>query len=204
MADPFPLQPSLWYATAPEAAPTPPLAADATADVCVIGAGFAGLSTALHLAEAGVSVIVLETHEPGWGGSGRNGGQVIPGIKYDPSEIVAKFGPDAGEALTRFVGATADLVFDLIAKHGMDVPHKRAGWIQGAHTPAMVETVKRRSGEWRARGVAADFLDKDAVARLLGTDRYLAGWVDRRGAVIPSLARWLTGRYPIAARLQSR
>jgi len=154
----------------------------------VIGAGFAGLSTALHLAEAGVSVVVLESHEPGWGGSGRNGGQVIPGIKYDPSEILAKFGPVAGEALIGFVGSTADLVFDLIAKHGMDVPHRRAGWIQGAHTPAMVETVKRRSAEWQARGVDAQFLDHDAAASLLGTDRYLAGWVDRRAGGVQPLA----------------
>ena len=188
MAEPFPLAPSLWFATAPAAAATPPLAQDVSADVCVIGAGFAGLSTALHLAEAGVSVVVLETHEPGWGGSGRNGGQVIPGIKYDPSEILAKFGPVAGEALIGFVGSTADLVFDLIAKHGMDVPHKRAGWIQGAHTPAMVETVKRRAAEWQARGVDAQFLDKDAAARLLGTDRYLAGWVDRRAGGVQPLA----------------
>lgn len=188
MADPFPLAPSLWFATAPAAAPTPSLAQDVSADVCVIGAGFAGLSTALHLAEAGVSVVVLETHEPGWGGSGRNGGQVIPGIKYDPSEILAKFGPVAGEALIGFVGSTADLVFDLIAKHGMDVPHQRAGWIQGAHTPAMVETVKRRSAEWQARGVDAQFLDQDAAARRLGTDRYLAGWVDRRAGGVQPLA----------------
>ncbi|MCZ8044095.1 MAG: FAD-binding oxidoreductase [Beijerinckiaceae bacterium] len=188
MADPFPLAPSLWFATAPAAAPTPPLAQDVSADVCVIGAGFAGLSTALHLAETGVSVVVLEAHEPGWGGSGRNGGQVIPGIKYDPSEILAKFGPVAGEALIGFVGSTADLVFDLIAKHGMDVPHQRAGWIQGAHTPAMVETVKRRSAEWQARGVDAQFLDQDAAARLLGTDRYLAGWVDRRAGGVQPLA----------------
>ncbi|KRD96116.1 FAD-dependent oxidoreductase [Bosea sp. Root381] len=188
MAEPFPLEPSLWHATAPAAAPVSPLAADAAADVCVIGAGYAGLSTALHLAEAGISVVVLEAHEPGWGGSGRNGGQVIPGIKYDPSEIAAKFGVDAGEALTRFVGSTADLVFDLIDRHGMDVPYKRAGWIQGAHTPAMVETVKRRAAEWQARGVDADFLDKDAVARLLGSDRYLGGWLDRRAGGVQPLA----------------
>jgi glycine/D-amino acid oxidase-like deaminating enzyme len=188
VAEPFPLAPSLWFATAPAAAPTPPLAQDVTADVCVIGAGFAGLSTALHLAEAGVSVVVLEAHEPGWGGSGRNGGQVIPGIKYDPSEILAKFGPVAGEALIGFVGSTADLVFDLIAKHSMAVPHKRTGWIQGAHTPAMVETVKRRAAEWQARGVDAAFLDQDAAAHLLGTDRYLAGWVDRRAGGVQPLA----------------
>jgi cation diffusion facilitator CzcD-associated flavoprotein CzcO len=85
MAAPFPLQPSLWTATAPPAPPTPPLAASARADVCVIGAGYAGLSTALHLAERGIQTIVLEAREPGWGGSGRNGGQVIPGPAAPPT-----------------------------------------------------------------------------------------------------------------------
>lgn len=188
MAEPFPLQPALWHATAPAAPPTPPLAADVRADVCIVGAGYAGLSTALHLAEAGVSVIVLEAREPGWGASGRNGGQVIPGIKYDPSEIVSKYGAEAGAALVSFVGSTADLVFGLIEKHGMEVPHRRAGWIQGAHTPAMVETVKRRADEWGMRGVAARFLDPDDVGRLLGTDRYLGGWLDPRGGGVQPLA----------------
>src|SRR5437868_14408064 len=84
MADPFPLEASLWSATAPPAPATPPLEDATQADVCVIGGGYAGLSTALHLAERGVSTIVLEAKEPGYGGSGRNGGQVIPGLKYDP------------------------------------------------------------------------------------------------------------------------
>ncbi len=70
MAEPFPLSPALWAATAPPAQATPALAEDARADVCVIGGGYCGLSTALHLAEAGVSVRLLEAHEPGWGGSG--------------------------------------------------------------------------------------------------------------------------------------
>lgn len=188
MAEPFPLQPSLWHATAPAAAETPPLASAARADVCIVGAGYAGLSTALHLAEAGVSVVVLEAREPGWGASGRNGGQVIPGIKYDPSEIVSKYGAEAGEALVSFVGSTANLVFGLIEKHGMDVPHRRAGWIQGAHTPAMVETVKRRAEQWSMRGVAARYLDADAASRLLGTDRYLGGWLDPRGGGVQPLA----------------
>lgn len=188
MVEPFPLQPSLWHATAPAAPQTPPLAGDAKANVCIVGAGYAGLSTALHLAEAGVSVIVLEAREPGWGASGRNGGQVIPGIKYDPSEIVSRYGPEAGEALVSFVGSTANLVFGLIEKHGMDVPHRRAGWIQGAHTPAMVETVKRRAEQWSMRGVAARYLDADAASRMLGTDRYLGGWLDPRGGGVQPLA----------------
>src|SRR5580704_13231958 len=136
MAEPFPLQPSLWVATAPPAPPTPPLETSARADVCVIGAGYAGLTTALHLAERGIQTIVLEAREPGWGGSGRNGGQVIPGLKYDPDELEEMFGPERGKQLVDFVGGSADTVFDLIEKHKMNVPHQRTGWIQGAHTAA--------------------------------------------------------------------
>jgi monoamine oxidase len=65
MAEPFPLAPSLWTATAAPAVATPPLEGSVTADVVVIGAGYAGMSSALHLAERGTRVVVLEAHEPG-------------------------------------------------------------------------------------------------------------------------------------------
>jgi glycine/D-amino acid oxidase-like deaminating enzyme len=187
MTEPFPLAPSLWAATAPPAPPTPPLEGSATADVCVVGAGYAGLSTALHLAERGIKTVVLEAHEPGWGGSGRNGGQVIPGIKYDPDQIEAMF-PDRGADLAAFIGSTADTVFDLIDRHRMDVPRVRAGWIQGAHTPHAVETVRRRAEQWARRGARTAFLDKAATERHLGTAQYDAGWIDYRGGAIQPLA----------------
>ena len=101
MSEPFPLSPSLWAATAPPAPETPPLKESRSADVVVVGAGYAGLSTALHLAERGTEVVVLEAQEPGWGGSGRNGGQVIPGLKYDPDELEERFGPEIGRRLAR-------------------------------------------------------------------------------------------------------
>ncbi len=188
MSAPFPLAPSLWAATAPAALPTPPIAEPATADVCVIGGGYAGLSTALHLAERGVRTILLEAREPGWGGSGRNGGQVIPGLKYDPDELEAMFGQERGGRLVAFAGATADAVFDLIAKHKMDVPHVREGWIQGAHTPASARTVAARAAQWEKRGASAAFLDKAETERHLGTRQYEASWIDRRGGAIQPLA----------------
>src|SRR4051794_37373718 len=187
MAEPFPLSPSLWAATAPPAPPTPRLHGSATADVCIVGGGYAGLSTALHLAERGVKAVVLEAHEPGWGGSGRNGGQVIPGLKYDPDELVTKI-PERGEELVAFAGSTADAVFDLIDKHGMDVPRARHGWIQGAHTPESVETVRKRAEQWARRGVDAEFLDRSATGRHLGTPQYEASWIDRRGGAVQPLA----------------
>lgn len=188
MAEPFPLAPSLWAATAPPAPPTPPLESSARADVCVIGAGYAGLATALALAERGVRTIVLEAREPGWGGSGRNGGQVIPGLKYDPDELDAMFGPERGPRLVDFAGRAADAVFDLIARYSLDVPHARNGWIQGAHSRASVELVKRRAGEWERRGAPVAFLDKAETDRHLGTTQYLASWIDRRGGAVQPLA----------------
>jgi len=189
MADPFPLAPSLWAATAPPAVPTPPLEGRVTADVVVIGAGYAGMSTALHLAERGTRVIVLEAQEPGWGGSGRNGGQVIPGLKYDPDELEDKFGSERGRRLVDFVSGSADTVFGLIEKHNMNVPHQRKGWIQGAHTEAGLDVVKKRAEQWAKRGVeGARALSAQDTGQLIGTDKYLGGWLDPRGGAIQPLA----------------
>ncbi|QGY05217.1 FAD-binding oxidoreductase [Methylobacterium mesophilicum SR1.6/6] len=188
MAEPFPLAPSLWATTAAPAPETPPLAESGQADVVIVGGGFCGLSTALHLAERGIRPVVLEAREIGFGGSGRNGGQVIPGLKYDPADLIARFGRERGERLARFAGGTADVVFDLIDRHAMDVPHRRAGWIQGAHTEAGLEEVARRARQWADLGAPARVLDKDETDRLLGTERYLGGWLDGRGGAIQPLS----------------
>ena len=167
----FPLDPSLWHATARPAPVYAPLDGDAVADVAIVGAGFAGSTAALELATAGVRVILLEAREPGWGGSGRNGGQVIPGLKYDPDEMEAKYGAEAGRALVAFAGSTADAVFDRIARLDLAVPHARKGWIQGAHDAASVATVERRCAQWQKRGVVgARVLDRAAAAAEIGSD----------------------------------
>jgi glycine/D-amino acid oxidase-like deaminating enzyme len=184
----FPLAPSLWAATAAPAPATMPLDADTQADVIVIGAGYCGLSTALHLAERGVRVVVLEAREIGFGGSGRNGGQVIPGLKHDPSDLLRMFGPEEGQRLIDFAKGTADTVFDLIDKHAMNVPRARQGWIQGAHTQAALQLAGRRTRDWQAQGVAARQLDRNETARLLGTDKYLGGWLDPRGGGVQPLS----------------
>ena len=188
MTEPFPLAPALWAATAAPAPPTPPLEESTSADVCIVGGGYAGLSTALHLAERGIRALVLEAREPGWGASGRNGGQVISGLKYDPDEVVEMFGAERGQRLIEFAGGTADVVFALIEKHRMEVPQHRGGWIQGAHTAANVELVRSRAEQWSRLGASVQFLDRPEVARLTGTDKYLGGWVDRRGGAIQPLS----------------
>src|SRR5438046_9861465 len=151
MRIPSPLPSSLWAATAAPAPATPAVDVSCKADVAIVGAGYSGLAAALGLAESGASVVVLDRGEPGWGASGRNGGQVIPGLKYDPDEITAMFGEDAGEHLVRVAGAAPDTVFDLIARHRIDCEAKRCGWIQPAFADRDTALVQRRFDHWQRR-----------------------------------------------------
>lgn len=182
-----PLPDSLWAATATAGPLTPPLRDDASFDVAIVGAGFTGLSTALHLAERGVRVSVLDAAEPGWGASGRNGGQVIPGLKYDPDELVRRFGASTAEPLIDVIGRAADTVFDLIAKYRIECAAVRRGWIQPAPSQAMLETVTRRARQWEARGVNVTLLDAAEVSRRLGTHAYVGGWIDQRAGSLHPL-----------------
>lgn len=184
----MPLPPSLWAASATPAPETPPLRESARVDVAIVGAGYTGLSTALHLAERGVRVAVLDAGEPGWGASGRNGGQVIPGLKYDPDELVRRFGERQGNALVEIVGRAADNVFELIDKHRIECSALRRGWIQPAHSPRMLESVMRRARQWEARGATVEWLDAGAIARRLGTSVFAGGWVDRRAGRVQPLS----------------
>ena len=177
---------SLWSATAGPLPDHPPLVGDATCDVAIVGAGFTGLSAALHLAETGTDVIVLEAQTAGWGASGRNGGQVIAGLKEDPDRIEQTFGEEAGSRLVTAVGAAPGRVFDLIARHGINCDADRGGWLQPAANPAGLEITRIRAAQWQARGVAAENLSAREMADRLGTDAYRGGFFDPRcGTVHP-------------------
>jgi glycine/D-amino acid oxidase-like deaminating enzyme len=157
-------------------------------DVAVVGGGFMGLSTALHAARRGLSVRVIEAGAIGEGASGLNGGQVIPGLKYDPDWLLETFGEQRGEAMISFGASTADAVFDLIAREGLDVPHVRSGWIQAAHTEAALAAIRSRDRAWQSRGADVEILSADRIADLTGARGYLGGWLDRRAGVIDPLS----------------
>ena len=179
---------SLWAATAAPTADTPSLMGERRADAVVVGAGFTGLSAALHLAEAGADTVLLEAGEPGWGASGRTGGQVISGLKLDPDELVAKYGTERGERLAMFAGGVADLVFDLVERHGIDCHAVRSGWIQGVHASRRMDLAERRVAQWTRRGGDAHLIDAAQIAELTGTERYAGGWIDRRGGMLQPLS----------------
>src|SRR5262249_32707416 len=110
------------------------------------------------------------------------------GLKYDPDDLAAMFGRERGRRLIEFAGGAPDVVFELIARHRMDVPHVHNGWIQGAHSLASVDEVKRRCEHWGERGAPVAVLDNQETDRHLGTTQYLASWIDRRGGAVQPLA----------------
>lgn len=178
---------SLWAATAIPAPHTSPLEGKTRADVAVLGAGFTGLASALALAEGGLSVAVLDAAEPGWGASGRNNGQIIPGLKLDPDDVVARCGERAGEALVRWSGQAPAKTFALIERYKIPCHPVQAGWIQPAYAERDVTVIERRQAQWRARGVNAAMLDRASLPDILGTPAFFGAWLDPRGGTIHPL-----------------
>lgn len=198
-----PLARSLWTDTAPAAPSLPSLEGDLRADVAIVGAGFTGLSAAIHLAERGADVVVLEAQSPGWGASGRNGGQVIAGLKEDPDTIEQMFGREVGERIVRFSDGAPDVVFDLIERHAIDCDAVRTGWIQPAHDAQSRRVLESRAEQWSRRGAPVSLLDRDETARLVGTQIYKCAAIDRRGGSIHPL-KYVLGLADAALRLGVR
>ncbi|SFH68272.1 NAD(P)/FAD-dependent oxidoreductase [Albimonas pacifica] len=178
---------SLWTATAPPPPDRPALTGEAEADLVVIGGGFSGLSAALHAAERGLSVVVLEAMTPGWGASGRNGGQVNPGLKEDPETVLARFGEDLGGRFIRLAMDDADYLFDLVARLGIDCDPRRGGFVQTAVNVAGLPPLRERARQWQALGRPVRALDRDEIASLLGFDHYVGGAVHETGGTVQPL-----------------
>jgi glycine/D-amino acid oxidase-like deaminating enzyme len=179
---------SLWSATATAGPTLAPLAGALSADVTIIGAGYTGLSAALHLTAAGRGVVVLEAAAIGERASGVNGGQVIPGVKTDPDALEELWGHERGARLVAAVAAGPDLVFDLIARHGIACDAVRTGWIQPATSPGALAQLAARVAQWQRRGAAVELLAAREVAQLTGSGRYCGGLLDRRGGSVQPLS----------------
>jgi glycine/D-amino acid oxidase-like deaminating enzyme len=178
----------LWGETAAPGPPTPPLDGDLSTDVAVIGAGYTGLSTAIHLAERGVGAVVVEAEAPGYGASGRNGGQVLPGFKTYPDHLVRRHGPDLGARMAAFGAGMADELFALVRRHAIACDAVQAGWVHSGTTPDMAAEQRWKHDQWASRGAPVRWLDRDAMRTLLGTDAYSQGWLDGRGGIVQPLS----------------
>ena len=184
---PNPLPPSLYAETARPGIAAPPLDGDKQVSVAIIGGGFTGLSAALHLAERGTDVAVLEANEPGWGASGRNGGQVNPGLKFDPDQIEADFGPELGRRMVVFSSDAPNLVFDLTRTHQISCEGRQGGTLRAAYATKTADAVRRTAEQYLRRGMPVELLEHAAIRQLTGSDRYLAAMLDRRGGSLNPL-----------------
>jgi len=185
-----PDHPPSWYAAS---VPIPPLRprldGDASADVCVVGGGYTGLSAALHLAEAGRKVVLLEACRVGWGASGRNGGQLHSGQRRDQAWLEHAVGRDDARRLWDLGEAAKTLVLGLVERHGIDCDLRR-GLIDTVHQPRLAAG-ERAYAEKLRRDYGYDLvepLDARELAAAIGTTRYHGGFRDRGAAHLHPLA----------------
>jgi glycine/D-amino acid oxidase-like deaminating enzyme len=179
---------SLWSATAIAGPATGELTGSRSADVAIIGAGYTGLSAAIHLVEAGRSVVVLESTAVGDRASGLNGGQVIAGVKHDPDQLQVMFGEARGARYVQTVARAPDTVFDLVSRLGIQCDVVRTGWLQPAASEEALPALAARAEQWRRRGDRVEVVSREQMQRLTGSERYCGGLFDARGGSVQPLS----------------
>jgi gamma-glutamylputrescine oxidase len=156
----------------------PALAGTHSADVCIIGAGYTGLSAALELAEAGFKVVLLEAARVGWGASGRNGGQLVHSYSRDIDVIEARYGKSSAQALGSMAFDGARIIKERIARYQIDC-HFQAGGCFAALSPKQEKQLLHHKALWERYGHRElELLDAAAAERAVGSRRYRALLVD--------------------------
>ena len=168
---------SYYAATVKEPTSYPPLAGRITADVCVVGAGFTGISTALALAERGYSVALVEANRVGWGASGRNGGQVINGMA-GLAKMRRKYGASAAAVLQDIQWRGNDIIRERVEKYGIDCDLKD-GFAEVALKPRQFGILEayfeeREKADFPHR---YELWDRDRTREMFGTDFYHGAFV---------------------------
>jgi glycine/D-amino acid oxidase-like deaminating enzyme len=178
----------LWERTAPPAPTTERLTGDIVADVAIVGAGYTGLSTALHLAERGFGVVVLEAIEIGYGAAGRSTGLVNAGLWVMPSVLAETLGPVYGGRLLDLLRDSPRTVFDIVDKYKISCELKRAGTIHCGEGEKGAAEIRERARQWQALGAPVRVLDAEEMHAKTGTSFYPAGLLDLRAGTIQPLA----------------
>ncbi len=173
-----------WYAATATATPDhPPLRGEVRADVCIVGAGYSGLSAALHLRERGYDVVVLEAHRVGWGASGRNGGQLGSGQRLGQGDLEASLGQDKARALWDLAEESKSLAKSLIARHGIACD-LRPGIVEAMHRPRFEAEAREEVALLNDRYAYPHvrFVGQDEIRAMIGSEGYHSGILDTDAA----------------------
>lgn len=150
---------SLWGATAGANPVNHRLEESLRADVLIVGGGYTGLSSALHLAEQGVSVVLLEARSIGFGGSGRNAGLVNTGVWQTPEHVNKELGEAAGERFNQALRDSPELVFELVRRYGMSCDAKQSGTVNIAYNKSDMACLEDRCRQMQALGAKVELID---------------------------------------------
>ncbi len=182
------LQTNLWAATAPPAPPSETLVGSLHAAVLIIGAGFTGCSTALHLAKAGTEVILLEGSEIGFGASGRNMGMVNASLSLNPKQVLRGLPDPFGKRFLDGLASSPALVRALIVEHSIDCGVGERGIVKLAHSRGGMRSISETARQWQERGAPIDLLTEEEVTQATGRASSFGGMLDHRNFLVQPLS----------------
>ncbi|MBD9483116.1 FAD-binding oxidoreductase [Pseudomonas sp. PDM14] len=170
---------SYYAATANRQLAYPPLAGEAVADVCIVGGGFSGLNTAIELAQRGLSVVLLEAHQIGWGASGRNGGQLIRGVGHGVEQFESAIGSDGVRSLKLMGLEAVEIVRQRVAEFQIDCD-LTWGYCDLANKPRDLDGFAEDKAELESLGYRHELrlLQPGQMHEVVGSDRYVGGLID--------------------------
>jgi gamma-glutamylputrescine oxidase len=150
-------------------------------DICVVGAGYSGLSTALHLAEKGYTVTLIEGARIGWGASGRNGGQVVNGLNASLETIENRYGPDTATFVAGLVCEGGEIIRERIKTYNINCDYKQ-GNVFAALTPKHMKDLEAKRALWARFGMTnLDMLDPAQMRAQVNSPLYVGGMIDHLG-----------------------
>ena len=169
---------SYYAATIDQPAEFPALLENIESDVCIIGAGFTGINTAINLAKKGFDVVVIESAKVGWGASGRNGGQLISGFTFSP-ELSKIMDDEAIQSVWELGAKSADLVRERIKEYQIECDLK-SGFIEVALNKIQMQELVERKENWEKRGYQHQLtlVDESEIRNYVGSARYIGGLID--------------------------
>ena len=171
---------SYYAATVNDKTDYPVLKGSLETDICVVGAGFTGIATALTLAERGYSVVVVEANRVGWGASGRNGGQLIGGISGE-SKIAKRYGNHVADALWSMHWRGHEIIYDRVEKYGIECDLK-GGYIEVALKERQLDDLQEQYDTYQRRNFPYEYhmLSREETQKIVGTEAYVGSMYNMR------------------------